>query len=599
MFTRKSFLALCLMTGGVLALEAQTPPAQPAPQQQPAAASTTDPSKVDGGAPHWIRPETPEQRKLRLGLSEDPGPDPDTTKRWWRYGHMYFIEKADRRWANWDNPPQEGWVRPFGFVNVYRELYQMNEKWVWVWTPDREDPSNKPQVEPEVAPESSVTPEQLEYIQRLRSEFAPLAPATSDVKVRFQEASEGLPAAGSWRNSVAVADMNGDGCADIIAPPERGIPNGIPAIFLGDCKGKWTYWKDVKWPRSLDYGSVVAADFNNDGHMDLAFAVHLNGLFVFLGDGKGNFTESSEGLPGDFPTRRLITTDVDKDGAPDIVAISEGPTPRDEALKGTKYGKLRVYYNRLKTGKGWQGENIATPDNYFGGDWLSFGNFNDDKYPDFVGASVFYNGSNILYLSDGPQKFQLVGGYGKVIPYYSYHYANATGHFSSKKLDDAIISYVRVWPTTMDPKIVPPPATTPIVGIDRVSFTPGKDPVRTPIVRWASGRGIWGMAAGDLDGDGNPDIIYTRVDPRSIELLLGDGKGGFRKAAIEGLKLDANTNYDVKLADVNGDGRLDVILAYESSGTTMLSQRDGSIHVYLNMGATKVEAPAKTADGKP
>src|SRR5690348_17137189 len=113
MFTRKFFLALSLALGstaGALALLAQTSTAQPAPSQnsqQPAAASTTssttttpasqiDPKKVDGGEPHWIRPETPEQRKLRLGVPEDPGPDPDPTKRWWRYGHMYFIEKADK-----------------------------------------------------------------------------------------------------------------------------------------------------------------------------------------------------------------------------------------------------------------------------------------------------------------------------------------------------------------------------------------------------------------------------------------------------------------------------------------------------------------------
>lgn len=603
MFTRKLILVLCLTAGGALALEAQTQTVQPAaPQKTPSAPpaapsnAAAAPSTVDGGEPHWIKPETAEQRKLRLGLNEDPGPDPDPTKKWFRYGHMYTIGKNDRRWVNYDNPPAEGFVRPFGFINIYHEMYQQNEKWVWTWDPVRDDPSNQQPVEEEAPPQSQYTAEQLEYLQRVRSEFAPLAPASSDVTVHFKESSDGLPSSGSWRNSLTVADMNGDGCPDIVAPPERGVPNGSPSIFLGDCKGHWTFWKDVKWPRTLDYGSVVAADFNKDGKMDLAFGVHLTGVFVFLGDGKGNFTDASDGLSADFPSRRIVVTDVDHDGYPDIVALSEGPTPRDEALKTTKYGKLRVYYNRQK-GTKWEGENIATPDQYFGGDWLSTGNFNDDKYPDFIGASVFYNGPNILYVSDGPKKFKLVGGYGKLIPYYSYHYANAAGHFSSKKLDDAIISYVRVWPDTIDPKIVPPPATTPIVGIDRITFS-GSEPVRTPVIRWASGRGIWGMAAGDLDGDGNTDIIYTRAEPRGIDILLGDGKGGFRKAAIDGMRLELNTNYDVKLADVNGDGRLDLILAYESSGGSMLSQRDGSIHVYLNMGATHAAAaPAKVDAG--
>jgi hypothetical protein len=474
----------------------------------------------------------------------------------------------------------------------------MNEKWVWAWDPVRDDPSNQPEPAPDAPVENGLSKEVTDYLQWVRSEFSPVTLASADVTVHFKESSEGLPAAGSWRNSLAVADMNGDGCLDIVAPPERGIPNGLPAIFLGDCKGNWKYWKEVKWPRSLDYGSVVAGDFNKDGKMDLAFGVHLNGVFVFLGDGKGNFTDASDGLPSDFPTRRILASDVDRDGYTDLVAISEGPTPRDEFLKNVAYGKLRVYYYRPSHGKPhWEGQNISDPQQYFGGDWLSLGNFNGDKYPDFVGASVFFNGVNILYTSDGPKKHRSIGADGKVVPYYSYYYANAAGHFSSKKLDDAIVSYVRVWPTTVDPKIVPPPATSPIVGIDRLSFPPGKTPVRTPIVRWGSGRGIWGMASGDLDGDGELDLIYSRSEPRGFDLLLGDGKGGFRKAAIEGLPIEPNTNYDIQVVDVNGDGRPDIILAYEASGSTMLAQRDGSIHVFLNMGATRGGAPAKAAAG--
>ncbi len=109
MFTRKLILALCLAAGGALPLQAQTQTAQPPSPQtpQPPAAVASIPaqgpavsaSAVDGGQPKWIRPETAEQRKLRLGTIEDPGPDPDPKKRWERYGHSYFIERADRRWA--------------------------------------------------------------------------------------------------------------------------------------------------------------------------------------------------------------------------------------------------------------------------------------------------------------------------------------------------------------------------------------------------------------------------------------------------------------------------------------------------------------------
>ena len=53
----------------------------------------------------------------------------------------------------------------------------------------------------------------------------------------------------------------------------------------------------------------------------------------------------------------------------------------------------------------------------------------------------------------------------------------------------------------------------------------------------------------------------------------------------------------VGVGDVNGDGKPDVIIAYESSGSTMLSARDGSIHVYLNRGATPTAKAAAKPEG--
>jgi hypothetical protein len=587
----KLILALGLAAGIALAAVGQTPPATPAPAQTTTQTTTAAPpaEKVpDGGMPQWLKPETPAQRTARIGTAEDPGNDPDENKRFWRFGLKVYIQKTEKRFSNFEGC-EEGSIRPIGYMNVCREIYQMNDKFIWAWVVERE-PSEAPAA-PDTA--SPYTKEQLDYWQFMRPEFSPLDVPSADTTIHFEESSDGLPSAGSWRNSLAVADMNGDGFLDIIAPPERGMANGLPAIFLGDGKGHWTYWKDVRWPQALDYGSVVAADVNKDGHMDLVFGVHLTGIYVFLGDGKGNFKVDDEGLPNDFPTRRVIVADVDHDGWPDIVAQSEGPTPRND--RNPEYGKLRVYYSREK-GTRWEGANISEPNEDFGGDFLSTGKFNDDVYPDFIGSSVYFNGPHIMFLSKGPKKYENVGGSGALIPGLSFYYANATGRFSSKTLDDALISFVHIWPD-VDPKLIPAPARTRVSGIDRISFT-GKAPKRTSIVRWPSDRGVWGMAAADVDGDGNLDIVYTRQDNNTINILLGDGKGGFRRATTEGIKLERNGSYDVKVVDVNGDGKPDVILAYESSGTTSLSQRDGSIHVFLNRGATPTTKPPATAGAK-
>ena len=72
-----------------------------------------------------IQKETPEQRQLRLGTTEDPGPDPDPNKVWLRFGKQYTIEKFPIAKAAFDSRP--GFVRPLAFINIEREIYRQDE----------------------------------------------------------------------------------------------------------------------------------------------------------------------------------------------------------------------------------------------------------------------------------------------------------------------------------------------------------------------------------------------------------------------------------------------------------------------------------------
>jgi hypothetical protein len=588
MLSRKYWFALtaALSLAGVLSAQPQA-----GAQTAPATAGAAAPA-IDGGMPAYVKPETPEQRKARIG-NDDPGLNPDPKKTYYRYGKPFHIEKYAREWASYQEV-EAGFVRPFAFANFASEIYQQNEKYVWVWIEELTADTLADFQKKETA---SYTSAQQDYLKYLSNEFSPVTPPDSEKAIRFEESSEGLPKAGSWRNSMAVADMNGDGFPDIIVPPQRGGGGTLPAIFLGDGKGHWKIWSTVVWPYNIQYGNVVAADFNKDGKMDLAFGVHLMGVRVWLGDGKGNFTDASSGLPiREFPTRRIVVADLDADGAPDILAINEGPLP-SSSIDLSKFGRVRGYLNRKK-GTDWLSVNAADPQHILGGDWLAAGRFNRDKYPDFIGGSIFFQGSEILYRSTGLSKWEPVTGDGKIVPYLSYYYGVATARFSSKELDDAVMSYVRFWPTDA-PKTVPTPANNTIVGIDRVSFT-GTEPKRTPIVRFAGSRPVLGIATGDFDSDGKADLIYAPYDPREFVILLGDGKGGFTRAKLEGIKADPNTNYDITVADVNGDGLQDVLVMYESGAESKFGFQDGSIHVFLNRGTTvagvavaPVQAPAK------
>ena len=574
-----------LLAGGCAHGDATTP--APEPQQESAVEQPAPPPPKTSweleleAREAWEKykaEHTWEERLEAMGLEEDPGLDPDPERIWIRDGRAYQIHKFEKVGALFNNQPL-GRVRPHRNVAVDAEIYRDDEESIWVWLPAVEGPDRALQAHREKYPIRDLSPEAKEQLIELRNEFQVLSPPASSTVVRFVESSGGLPQSGSWRNSADVADMNGDGHPDIIVPPQRGsFFNRIPLIFLGDGEGNWSVWSDLKWPaKDLDYGTVRAADFNDDGLMDLAFAVHLQGVTVYLGDGRGGFVDSSKGLPEKtFPTRRIEVADLDADGDLDIIAVTEGPQINIEN-PSPEEPKLRVLLNE-GGGRRWSEHLVGEPRRYLGGDWLSLGDFNGDRYPDWVASSHAFHGRDVVWLSDGEMNWTAFGrGF---FPLYSYISAVTTGTFTSTERDDAVMSFTRTWSTSVNPEEVAHPAFERVSGIDLVSFT-GPEPVRTPIIRWDSERPTWAMATGDMDGDGNLDIVYTRKEPAENGVLLGDGAGNFRRATVDGWDFVENTAYDLTLADLDEDGRLDVLILFENSSKEM-NVKNGSVRVYLN-----------------
>ncbi len=82
--------------------------------------------------------------------------------------------------------------------------------------------------------------------------------------------------------------------------------------------------------------------------------------------------------------------------------------------------------------------------------------------------------------------------------------------------------------------------------------------------------GAGNVAVGDMDQDGKLDLVVASTQVPSISVLLGQGDGQFRAAALKTITV-SETPGEMELGDLNGDGKLDVaITSHDSYGVTVL-----------------------------
>lgn len=122
--------------------------------------------------------------------------------------------------------------------------------------------------------------------------------------------------------SLFAGDFNEDGKQDLIVATVAGIQADI--LLAGNGDGTFTQRQDL--PGSYGFSSATAADINQDQHLDVIFGG--NGpIFVYLGDGRGNFQQqnfSNQGNSGLFTA--VVTADFNMDRKLDLIVASPIPT---------------------------------------------------------------------------------------------------------------------------------------------------------------------------------------------------------------------------------------------------------------------------------
>ena len=119
--------------------------------------------------------------------------------------------------------------------------------------------------------------------------------------------------------SVIRADFNGDGILDlaVVNPDADRV-----CVFLGD--GKGGYGPGACFPVGNRPVSLTAADFNNDGNLDLATANSgSNDISILLGVGDGTFGEATN-FPAGIGPVVIIAGDFDANGIADLAVANSG-----------------------------------------------------------------------------------------------------------------------------------------------------------------------------------------------------------------------------------------------------------------------------------
>jgi hypothetical protein len=381
--------------------------------------------------------------------------------------------------------------------------------------------------------------------------------------------------------SVAVADVNGDSKPDVLVANRR-LENGSVGVLLGggDGTGLPFHTYDTMGDTST---AIAVADTNADGKPDVIVANgQLNSsdsrgsVAVMLGHGDGIFQAAPIYSPGANLNTSAAMADVNGDGKPDVIVASACTPPACtgsvDVLLGNGDGTLQPPLTYDSGGSSPDPSNVEA---------VKVADVNGDGKLDLIVANQYpptaccdpsKNGLVGVLLGNGDGTFQPVVTYG------------SGGYFASS------VAIADVNSDGMQDLLV---ANQCVSGADCNSGTVS--------ILLGDGTGAFGAAqtfasggfspnsivAADVNGDGIPDLLVldnclteSCTDHGQVAVLLGNGGGAYQAAQI----YDSGSflAHSLAVADLNGDGKPDLIVSNEGFVSVLLGNGDGTFQSAIN-----------------
>jgi hypothetical protein len=389
--------------------------------------------------------------------------------------------------------------------------------------------------------------------------------------------------------SVTLADLDGDGNLDVVLgssqlgevrmlindgtgtmrPPTQALP--YVGTKNGSTNGNATRVPGFSQPQQ------TFADFNNDGEMGFV-ATGPGGLDVYTGQSDGTFKHTAS-LPNpfSFPIGWVKVGDLNNDGIPDIVfGATTDPYNSDMAVYlGNGDGTFRQAPTFLPQAAGYTIYNVTLADVNHDGNLDAVATLQNGT---FAFGVFFGDGKgNLTFNANTLVPIQVSGGQPTV---------RATlADFNGDGKLDLLVPTQNSSNGTF--------SLTDYLGTGNGTFTPG------PVIYSGAGAPDTQILVGDLNGDGKQDIITYSTSPKpTATVYLGDGHGGFQQASTLDISMGQNPfgNYilpsDVALGDFNGDGKLDLAVAYYD-----FYAAPSVVRIYAGDGAGHFAAPQSVTVG--